>query len=698
MPSLAEIRSPRESVRDAALDGLRAIAIIRVITWHATGWEWTTWVVSSVPAMFAVSGSLLARSYRKNGIQSSLKKRLSRLFPPLWIYCGCVYLLSRRAQVDTSPFWTFVLPLDQPTSPLASEWLTSALWYLRAYVWVLIASPLLYIGAKKLGFIAPFIGAVSVLTLSWFSLDQSELSWAIGDVVLYSTCAVAGMVWLSGERISSKKLLPVAGAMFVAALVWNLIRTSTSNVVNNDHSLHMLVGGFWIAILLSIPNLLSRFAASRIAQFLNRYPLSIYLWHSLIAWTIWQFLPENLPNTLRGLCAVILTITFLPLATYFVGYFEKNPWKFPPLRVMTSRFVGVVLLFAVFAVPSVKAQINFVRTTFNQPLPPSAAPKITKLRIDPSVTQFVKSSEFTTSTWSQKERRLQEILDRYDSQMELGGTRAIVITPDGNQWHGLTKNAKPFDEPSLVGSLTKTFTTTMVMRLVEQGKISLDAPIGDLGIGFAHKNVTVRQLLTQSSGMPRFSTQSGSVPTGTTVLQVLRYISARPLRFRPGTNVDYSTTGFAVLGVVLEQKTGVTFDALLQREIASPLKYNISTFIGKYGSIGFSTGGVVMNMDDLANWSKRYFFDQTTTSNKWPWAIKQTTGVGVHGYCPCQNGDFMALGHIGGRTFASVDGDGTVVIIDTKGVLVLDNYNTTQAFAQELRLIAGGGKTPLYKK
>jgi hypothetical protein len=56
----------------------------------------------------------------------------------------------------------------------------------------------------------------------------------------------------------------------------------------------------------------------------------------------------------------------------------------------------------------------------------------------------------------------------------------------------------------------------------------------------------------------------------------------------------------------------------------------------------------------------------------------------------------MALGHIGGRTFASVDGDGTVVIIDTTGILVNENYRNTQTFAQELRLVAGGGKQYLY--
>jgi hypothetical protein len=105
-----------------------------------------------------------------------------------------------------------------------------------------------------------------------------------------------------------------------------------------------------------------------------------------------------------------------------------------------------------------------------------------------------------------------------------------------------------------------------------------------------------------------------------------------------------------------------------------------------------------MKMDDLADWARRYFYEQSTTLKKWPWSVQLTTGVGVHGYCPCENGNFMALGHIGGRTFASVDGDGTVVVIDTRGVLVAENYKTTQALAQELRLIAGGGTSHLYKK
>jgi CubicO group peptidase (beta-lactamase class C family) len=310
----------------------------------------------------------------------------------------------------------------------------------------------------------------------------------------------------------------------------------------------------------------------------------------------------------------------------------------------------------------------------------------------------VDSSTFTSAAWATKKKKLQTVLERYDTTMKLGGTRAIVISPDGDIWQGATANARPFSEPSLIGSLTKTFTTTLIMRLVERQVLDLDEPVGDLGINFAHSEVTIRQLLSQTSGMPKFSNQSGRVSNGTTVREVLDSIGSKPARFKPGTDIEYSTTGFVVLGALLEQKTGLTYDQLLQREIASPLGYDITTFIGKYGSVGFATGGISMKMADLANWSRRYFYHQNTSERKWPWLMKRTTGMGAHGYCPCENGNFMALGHIGGRTFASVDGDGTVVVIDTRGILVLNNYKTTQSFAHELRLVAGGGTTFLYRK
>lgn len=682
--------------RDIALDGLRAIAILRVITWHASGWSWTTWIISSVPAMFVVTGALLARSLQKASASQTLWKRFKRLLLPLWFYSLTVYLLSLHFGVRTSAVWTFFFPFGQPTSLIASQWFTSAMWYLRAYVWVLVLSPLIFALTRKFKSIIPVAGMIAVVALGVWNIDTAGFGWAAGDIVLYSTCAAAGMTWLVDGRPSPRSLHITAIVFLVGACGWLLFRQPLDGVVNNDHVLHLFVGGFWTALLLHFPKTLSSFATTAVSRFLNRYPLSIYLWHSMTAWFFWQLVPNSIPANVRVLLIVALTFLALPVVTYLIGLFEhrRDGW-FTLVNVAPRIILILAILFAINVGP-ISHRLDFVRTPLNQPLPPSAAPKVVKIEIEDDVKKFLDSSSFKDDTWSIRETEMQSILDSRTKEMGLGQTRAIVATPDGRIWHGISGNMRTFDQPSLIGSLTKTFTTTLIMQLVDEGVLSLDDPVGGMGIGFTHGQITIRQLLTHTSGLSKYKSKNGYVAKGTTPMDVLRYVSEQPLRNSPGSFVDYSTSGFSVLGLVLEQKTGKTFEELLRSRITDALGYDISTFRGDYGSIGFSTGGIIMKMDDLADWTRRYFFDRNTTKEKWDWSMRTTTGVGAHGYCPCRNKSFLALGHIGGRTFASVDGDGIVVIIDTTGILVLDNYKKSQTFAQELRLIAGGGKKYLY--
>ena len=682
--------------RDAALDGLRALAILRVITWHASGWSFTTWIISSVPAMFVVTGALLARSLQKGPAFQVLWKRFKRLLLPLWCYSIVVYALSLYFQVRTSAIWTFFLPFNQPTSLIASQWFTSAMWYLRAYVWVLVLAPFIYALTRRWKSLIPAVGIVAVVAFGIWNTDTTGISWAVGDILLYSTCTAAGMAWLVHGRPSARTLHYAAIAFLAAACGWLLYRQPLDGVVNNDHVLHLFVGGFWTALLLHFPNTLSSFSTTAVSRFLNKYPLSVYLWHSMAAWFFWQLVPKKIPTDIRILLIVGLTFAALPAITYLVGLFEHRKTGWFTLIQVLPRILLLAVILTFINVGPLSKKLDFVRTPLNQPLPPSAAPKVVKIDVEDDVKKFLDSSAFKDDTWSLRESEMQTILDNRTKEMGLGQTRAIVVTRDGRTWHGNSGNMKTFDQPSLIGSLTKTFTTTLIMQLVDEGLISLDDPVGEMGMGFKHGQITIRQLLTHTSGLSKYKTKNGYVAKGTTPLDVLRYVSEQPLRNPPGSYVNYSTSGFSLLGLVLEQKTGKTFEELLRSRITDPLGYQISTFRGDYGSIGFSTGGMMMTMDDLADWTRRYFFDRTTTKETWDWAMRDTTGMGAHGYCPCRNKTFLALGHIGGRTFASVDGDGTVVIIDTTGILVLDNYKKTQTFAQELRLVAGGGKKYLY--
>ncbi|MCX6515595.1 MAG: serine hydrolase [Actinobacteria bacterium] len=682
--------------RDTALDGLRALAILRVITWHASGWPWTTWIISSVPAMFVVTGALLARSLQKASAFDTLRKRFKRLLLPLWFYSLSVYLLSLHFEVRTSAVWTFFLPFSQPTSLIASQWFTSAMWYLRAYVWVLVLAPFIYALTRRFKSLIPIAGIIAVVALAVWNIDTAGFGWAAGDILLYSTCTAAGMAWLVDGRPSPRTLHFAAVAFLVGACGWLMYRQPLDGVVNNDHVLHLFVGGFWTALLLHFPKTLSSFSTSAVSRFLNKYPLSIYLWHSMTAWFFWQLVPNKIPTNARILLIVGLTFAALPVVTYIVGLFEQRKTDWFTVLQVSPRIVLAAVAVTAIGVGPIGNKLDFVRTPLNQPLPPSAAPKVVKITIEDDVEDFLDSSAFKDNTWSVRETEMQSILDNRTKEMGLGAARAIVVTRDGNIWHGISGNMRSFDQPSLIGSLTKTFTTTLIMQLVQEGLLSLDDPVGDMGMGFKHGQITIRQLLTHTSGLSKYKTNNGYVAKGTTPMDVLKYTSKQPLRSPPGAYVDYSTSGFSLLGLILEQKTGMTFEELLRTRITDSLGYNISTFRGDYGSIGFSTGGIIMTMDDLADWTRRYFFDRTTTKETWDWAMRETTGVGTHGYCPCRNKSFLALGHIGGRTFASVDGDGTVVIIDTTGILVLGNYKKTQTFAQELRLVAGGGKKYLY--
>jgi CubicO group peptidase (beta-lactamase class C family) len=309
--------------------------------------------------------------------------------------------------------------------------------------------------------------------------------------------------------------------------------------------------------------------------------------------------------------------------------------------------------------------------------------------VDRAVTDFIRSR--SPDDRSLPIAELQQLLERHNSRIGLGGLRAVVITADGRRWSGGTAEMDDDYERSAIGSLTKTFTTSIIMQEVARGTIKMDDPIGDLGIGFGKPQLTVRQLLTHTSGIAKVTENKALLEDGTPVEEVVLWAGRKPLDFSPGSRVKYSTTGFAVLGIHLENVTGRTFEDLVEERIAQPYGYDLEYFRSRYRSIGFATGGILINMDDLADWIRRYVRDRSTPGGLWAWDFRGTTGIGIHSYCPCEGRKSTALGHMGGRTFATVDADGTVVVIDSRGILVLENYESTQSLAQELRLLAGGG-------
>jgi len=125
-----------------------------------------------------------------------------------------------------------------------------------------------------------------------------------------------------------------------------------------------------------------------------------------------------------------------------------------------------------------------------------------------------------------------------------------------------------------LASLTKVLaTTTMAMLLYERGLLDLDMPVAGVVPEFAaadprRKQVTLRQLLAHSSGLPGY--EKLFLQAGTRE-ELLSATFATPLAADPGTSAVYSDIGFILLGIALERLADDTLSAFCQREIFGPL-------------------------------------------------------------------------------------------------------------------------------
>ena len=184
----------------------------------------------------------------------------------------------------------------------------------------------------------------------------------------------------------------------------------------------------------------------------------------------------------------------------------------------------------------------------------------------------------------------EEIFGEFRSFVEGEVTRrrvpgvAIGLLYDGQEHtaaFGVTSiaNPLPVDENTLfqVGSITKTFTATAVMRLVDNGRLDLDRPVRaylpDLRLSdpVVAATVTPRYLLTHTAGWvgDYFSdTGRGDDALARYVVEMADLEQLTP----PGALYSYSNSGFALLGRLIEVLTGETFETALRRLVLAPLE------------------------------------------------------------------------------------------------------------------------------
>lgn len=139
------------------------------------------------------------------------------------------------------------------------------------------------------------------------------------------------------------------------------------------------------------------------------------------------------------------------------------------------------------------------------------------------------------------------------------------------------------DTPFLIGSISKSFTALAVMQLVEAGDVELDAPAGDYVEALADTpagSPTVRELLSHTSG---FSTLQGNTVHGDrtggddALANAVAALADITPAYEPGTRWEYSNTNYQVLGRLIEEVAGTTYQAYVTEHILEPVGMTAST-------------------------------------------------------------------------------------------------------------------------
>lgn len=166
-----------------------------------------------------------------------------------------------------------------------------------------------------------------------------------------------------------------------------------------------------------------------------------------------------------------------------------------------------------------------------------------------------------------------------------------------------------------IGSITKTFTGTVIMQLAEQGKLSLDDPISRYVPGVPNgAQITLRQLADMTSGVASYTGDKeftdiyfANPETIFTPEQLLKIgISDSPL-FEPGTKFDYSNTNTVLLGMVIEKVTGQPVETVMGKQVLKPLKLANTSWPGESTALpepyaeGFTLQGDAATPDAPSN-------------------------------------------------------------------------------------------------
>lgn len=204
---------------------------------------------------------------------------------------------------------------------------------------------------------------------------------------------------------------------------------------------------------------------------------------------------------------------------------------------------------------------------------------------------------------------------------------AILVTQNGNPVYSKefgyaeieSKTPVSAQSKFRIGSITKQFTASAILRLQEEGKLKVTDKLSRFYPDFpGAENVTIHQLLTHTSGIHSYTGKTdftARVSTPITTDSLISYFRNDPYDFKPGDEYRYNNSGYFLLGAIIEKVSGKTYGSYLKEQFFDP--------------IGMNNTGVYTSALKLENEAKGY----SKSGNSYPraanWDMSWAGGAGA---------------------------------------------------------------------
>ena len=154
------------------------------------------------------------------------------------------------------------------------------------------------------------------------------------------------------------------------------------------------------------------------------------------------------------------------------------------------------------------------------------------------------------------------------------GGKIVLTAAYGNARLSPERKAEPAMKYP-VGSISKQFTATAMLLLVQDGRVSLDDTVSKYFPELTRANeVTIRELLSHTSGYEDYAPQDYTIPLWRTPVNPLELIhkwAEKPLDFDPGTEWQYSNTNFVLAALIVQKASGMPYWKFMETRVLGPL-------------------------------------------------------------------------------------------------------------------------------